>query len=311
MLKRRGNQHATAIQCSVGSVGHQVDESGLQLQRVGTEQGQAGRECSLDRDPGRAGAAQAGQPLMDLLVDVQRLADQGLAGAEGQQLPGQERSPVGGRLCHGQQLGRAGVAAQAHRQQVQRVADRGQQVVELMRQAAAEPAYGLELLGLAQGALGITQQALGLPLLGDVAGDLDEAQQLAVLADRFDDDAGSERRAIMAHPPALSSHVAILCGQVQQALRLAGLAFIGQVEAAEVGADDFVGTVALDPLGARVPAADDAVRIKQVQGMVTNAVDQQSQLSGRVRQHGRRRGKSVHLEISNTPVGAETVGRPV
>ncbi len=90
--------------------------------------------------------------------------------------------------------------------------------------------------------------------------------------------------------------MAVLCGQVQQALRLAGLAFIGQVEAAEVGADDFVGTVALDPLGARVPAADDALRIEQVQGMVANAVDQQSQLSGRVRQHGGRRSKSVHVK---------------
>ncbi len=92
----------------------------------------------------------------------------------------------------GQQFGGAGVAAQAHRQQVQRVADRGQQVVELVRQTAAEPAHGLELLGLAKGALGVAQEALGLPVLGDVAGDLDETQQLAVLAYRLDDDAGPE-----------------------------------------------------------------------------------------------------------------------
>ncbi|KAG1606289.1 hypothetical protein G6F45_014014 [Rhizopus arrhizus] len=61
-------------------------------------------------------------------------------------------------------------------EELQRVADGGQQVVELVRQATAEPADRLELLGVAQCTLGIAQQALCLPLLGDVAGDLDEPE---------------------------------------------------------------------------------------------------------------------------------------
>jgi hypothetical protein len=96
----------------------------------------------------------------------------------------------------------------AQGQQVQRIADGGQQVVELVRQAAAEAADGLELLGIAQRTLGIAQQPLCLPLLGDVAGDLDEAEQFAGFDHRLDDHAGAERRAIAAYPPAFAGDMA-------------------------------------------------------------------------------------------------------
>jgi hypothetical protein len=112
-------------------------------------------------------------------VDVQWFADQGLAGAEGQQLAGQQ-APRSVAACAASSSSAARiVTADAQGQQVQCVADGGQQVVELVRQAAAEPADRLELLGVAQRTLGIAQQSLCLPLLGDVAGDLDEAEQFA------------------------------------------------------------------------------------------------------------------------------------
>ena len=110
-----------------------------------------------------------------------------------------------------------------------------------MRQPAAEAADGLELLGIAQRTLGITQQPLCLPLLGDVAGDLDEAEQLACFDDRLDDHAGTERRAIAAHPPAFTGDVTVLRCEAEQALRFPGFTIGSQIETAKVRADHFIG----------------------------------------------------------------------
>ncbi len=53
---------------------------------------------------------------------------------------------------------------------------------------------------------------------------------------------------------------------------------IGRVEAAEVRADDLLGGIALDALGARVPAGHAALRIQHEDGVVGDPLDQQPEL---------------------------------
>ncbi len=70
----------------------------------------------------------------------------------------------------------------------------------LERRAAAALALGL----LPREPLGLLQELLGTPALGQVAGDLREADERAVgVAQGGDDDVGPEQRAVLAHAPAL------------------------------------------------------------------------------------------------------------
>src|SRR5690606_40927009 len=100
-------------------------------------------------------------------------------------------------------------------------------------------------------------------LLGDVARDLGEAQQSAVLGpDRVDYHACPEQAAILAHAPALGLIAAFLGGDLQHALRLSlGPVGVG-IEAREMLADDLAGLVAFEALRAGIPAGHDAIRIE-------------------------------------------------
>ena len=77
-------------------------------------------------------------------------------------------------------------SAQAALEQVEIAEDDGQQVVEVVRDAAGELADRLHLLRLQQLLRGpVPAACCGLPPLGEVAGDLGEAEQCAVVvADR-------------------------------------------------------------------------------------------------------------------------------
>src|SRR5438309_1101541 len=87
---------------------------------------------------------------------------------------------------------------------------------------ASVSAGGVELLRLEQRLAGLVEFALGLAALGDVAGDLGEADDVAgVVADRVDHHVGPEARAILAHPPAFLFEAALGGGGAQ---RLGGLA---------------------------------------------------------------------------------------
>src|SRR6185503_282487 len=111
------------------------------------------------------------------------------------------------------------------------------------------------------GALGLRllQRGLGVALLGDVAGDLGEADQLAgVVEDAVDHDVGPEQAAVLAHPPALGLVAADLRGGVERARRQPGGAVALGIEAREVLADDLLAGIALDAPRPGVPARDDA-----------------------------------------------------
>ncbi len=107
----------------------------------------------------------------DAVPDIDDLGGQRLAAREGEQLRGQLGGAVGG-VGDGVDLalttlgGELGAA-----EQVDRAANDGEQVVEVMRDTARQLADRLQLLRLAQLFLGGAQRGLGRLLLGDVATD--------------------------------------------------------------------------------------------------------------------------------------------
>ena len=89
--------------------------------------------------------------------------------------------------------------------------DHGEKIVEVVRHTAGELADALHLLRLGELLLRALQVFLRLAALGDVACDLDEADQFAAgIADRIQDDAGPETRAVLADPVAFRLELALL-----------------------------------------------------------------------------------------------------
>ena len=118
---------------------------------------------------------------------------QHLLAAEGEQLPRQQRGPVGGLA----DLVQVALERRAGRRLVERerrvAADRGQHVVEVVGDAAGEPADRLELLALAQ-------LLLELALLGHVLRHADHVARLAVaVADERRREPGDDGRAGLRH----------------------------------------------------------------------------------------------------------------
>ena len=100
-----------------------------------------------------------------------------------------------GRAFQALDVGRG--LAQMALQGVEIADDDGQQVVEVVRDAAGELADALHLLGL-------PQLLLGGPPLGQVARDLGKADQLALaVVNRIDHHARPEPAAVLADPPTL------------------------------------------------------------------------------------------------------------
>ena len=152
-----------------------------------------------------------------------------------------------------------------------------QQVVEVVGDAAGELADRLHFLRLRELLARLFERDLRLALLGDVAHQLGEADQLARLAaDRVHHNAGEEAAAVLAHQPEIALELALarrgderLVGDVVLALLL------GQ-EDAEMAADDLVGLVTLDALGAVVPAAHAPVGVEHVDRVIARAPEQQA-----------------------------------
>ena len=87
-------------------------------------------------------------------------------------------------------------------QRVKAAADDHQKIVEVVRDAAGQLTERIELLRFCKLLLHLLELELRLAALGNVAGDLGETDEFAVLADRVDDDAGPEERAVLADAPA-------------------------------------------------------------------------------------------------------------
>src|SRR5437763_13966282 len=118
-----------------------------------------------------------------------------------------------------------------------------------MRDPAGQLADRLHLLRLRQRGARLLQFLLGPSFLGHVAGDLGEADQLAVLVEEaIDDDAGPETRSVLAHPPGFIFVTPFARRRLERLRRPPGRAVLRRVEHADMPADDLVGAVALDPL---------------------------------------------------------------
>jgi hypothetical protein len=113
-------------------------------------------------------------------------------------------------------------------------------------------------------------------VFGHVAGQLREPDQLAgIVAQRRDRDTGPEGRAVLAHPPSLVQETARRLGHPQLVGGPARLPRLRRVEDRKVLADDFLGRVALDSLGADVPGDHHAIRIEHEDRVLAHAFDQQ------------------------------------
>ncbi len=144
-----------------------------------------------------------------------------------------------------------------------------------MGDPAGQLADRLHLLRLEQGLLRPFQGLLGLVLVGDVAGDLGEADQFALLvADGVDHHVGPETLAVAPHAPTLALETPVHRRLLQVAGRDAGGAVLFGVEAREVLTQDVVGLVALEALGPGVPARHVAGGVQHIDGVVVDRVDQ-------------------------------------
>ena len=111
---------------------------------------------------------------------------------------------------------------------------------------------------------------------------LRETHQVAVATeDAADDHVGPEPAAVFAYPPALVLEAPLTGGDLQLLCAAAG--GLGRVEAREMLSDDLVGAVALDALGADVPGADAAVHVQHEDGVVLDALHQETKALGVLR----------------------------
>src|SRR5262249_26249700 len=153
--------------------------------------------------------------------------------------------------------------------QLEVVHDGGEDVVEVVRDAAGELAHGFHLLRLVKRLARLLELQPRLPQLGYVARDLGETDQLArLVAHRIDDDVRTEPCAILARTPAFGLELAFANRGLERSVRHPARAILVGVEAREMAADDFLRRVALDALGARVPRRDAAVDVEHEETII-------------------------------------------
>ena len=143
------DRQRAAVGHRVARVGGEVEDHALHLRAVGLDRREPVAELDRDADVVADDALQHPLHAGDDLVEVDHARVQHLAAAEREKLAGERRRLPGGAGDLLQLL----VLAPAAQQDLGVAADHGQQVVEVMRDAAGEPADGLHLLRLAEPAL--------------------------------------------------------------------------------------------------------------------------------------------------------------
>ena len=155
-------QTAFAIH-GVASVDGEIDQGGLELADIGDGEGVEIADLDLDLNAAADKRAHELGDVFDLGADVEHLRLQRLAAGKGKQLRGQFGGPLH-RVRDRIDIAAAALLGQlAAAQEIGRRTDDGQEVVEVVRDAAGQLADGLHLLGLAQ-------RFLALAAFGDVDG---------------------------------------------------------------------------------------------------------------------------------------------
>jgi hypothetical protein len=143
-----------------------------------------------------------------------------------------------------------------------------------VRDAAGELAKGFHLLRLSELLLCALERGLRLLAFGDVACDVNEADQSADrIANRFDNGTRPEDGFIAPHALAFDAILALISGHLQGPLRFAALTFLFGIEPAKMLPDNFRRGVLVQPLGARVPMCDDAPRVEHEYRVVGDTLD--------------------------------------
>ena len=170
------HREAPALGHGVARVDDEVHHHLLELARIGhdDDRRRAARDIELDFRPDQP--AQHRVHSADDVAEREQAGARGLAPAESQQLPRHARAALDRLLDLAGFAARRIVGPELHQQQVGRAHDAHQNVVEVVRDAAGEPADRLELLRL-------PQLLFERAPLGDVA-----------------DEAGDDRAAVAAHP---------------------------------------------------------------------------------------------------------------
>ena len=254
------------------------------------------RQVQIELDRLAAGAPQHGLEPADQRVEVVRLRAQRLTPRKREQLLVQLGAAFGRALRDVDDPASLRLVARRIDQKVEAVRDHGQQIVEIVRDPAGQLADRLHLLGLREGGAGSLKLLLGLLLLGHVAGDLGEAEQLSVLVeDPVDHDAGPEPRPVLAQPPAFALEPPLARGGSDLAFGFAsGAVFRGEKDR-EMPPDDFVRGIALDPLAAEVPVRDAAFRIEHVDRVIGDALHQDAKPFLALAQRGLRADPLRHV----------------
>ncbi len=201
-------------------------------------------EVAADVEGQAHGAADAGIENLadrgDAFGEVDRLRIDALPPREGEELVGQRSAAPGGGLDGRDRALKLGRIVGASLQHVQAAADDHQEVVEVVRDPAGELSERVELLGLGELLVHRFELDLRIAAFGDVARDLGEPDELAVLVDRVDHDAGPEERAVLADAPTFLLVAALFPGDAERTGRLAvGAVGVG-VEPGEMLAQDLL-----------------------------------------------------------------------
>ena len=183
------DRQRAAVGHRVAGVGREVEDHALDLRPVGLDGREVGRELDPDADVVADDPVQHRLHAGDDLVEVDDLRVQDLAAAEREQLPGERGGLPGGARDLRHLLG----VAVARQQDLGVAGDHRQQVVEVVRDAAGEPADRLHLLRVGEPALE--------PLaLADVVRD-DQRGAAALVVDPAGGDLDVDDRAVLAPVP--------------------------------------------------------------------------------------------------------------
>ena len=152
-----------------------------------------------------------------------------------------------------------------------------QQIVKVMGYAAAQLAHRIQLLRSGELLLRLFELSRRFDPLRDIPRDLGETHYgAAIVAYRIDDDGCAKLRAVFSNAKALCFKTSGLGGLTEcGSWNAGGAVFIG-IKAAEMLANDFVGGVAFNALGAGIPGGDVAFFIKLKDRVIDYRIDELS-----------------------------------
>ncbi len=227
----RADLERTALGHRVACVERQVQEHQLERACIRVDRPQLVRDLGDNLDVAAQRRTHQGRDVREELLEVDLLDLERLRAGEREQLLGEACAAVGRAADAFQHsLYLVGIV-DVPKPEFARAEDCRQQVVEVMGEAAGQLAERFHFLRPEQLLAAVLELQLRLALLGHVARDLGEADQLAaIVADRVEHDACPEAAAVLAHAPPFRFVPANLPSGFERAMRNAGFEILRRVE---------------------------------------------------------------------------------